>query len=407
MVWVRVYSKWFFINESIQLNSISTLSRIKVLFAGVCSLILAMGIARFAYTSMLPVMASEANLSPLGAGWLAAINYAGYLCGVVLASMVGNTHLKGRLYRWGMVVAVVSTAVMGMTTDFNVWALSRFIAGLSTAAGLMVGSGLILNWLIRNNYRSELGIHFSGIGFGIVVCSITAILMEQYLTWGMQWYVLSGLGALLLIPALAWFPPPATSAATFKNNTSMQDAPPNARFMRLFLAAYFCAGFGYVVTATFMVAIVNDIPGLTGKGGWMFLLAGAVGAPSCILWDLIARKVGDVNALVMAGALEVVGIIIPVMGLGLPGAVIGSVLYGATAIAIVSLTLTMAGRYYPSQPAKMMSKMTIAYGLAQIIAPAITGWLTDGQSGYVTGLYIAAGVMALGTLLFYQMRKVQ
>lgn len=407
MVWVRVYSKWFFINESIQLNSISTLSRIKVLFAGVCSLILAMGIARFAYTSMLPVMASEANLSPLGAGWLAAINYAGYLCGVVLASMVGNAHLKDRLYRWGMGVAVVSTAVMGMTTDFNVWALSRFIAGLSTAAGLMVGSGLILNWLIRNNHRSELGIHFSGIGFGIVVCSITAILMEQYLTWGMQWYVLSGLGALLLIPALAWFPPPATSAATFENNTSMQDVPPNARFMRLFLAAYFCAGFGYVVTATFMVAIVNDIPGLAGKGGWMFLLAGAVGAPSCILWDLIARKVGDVNALVMAGTLEVVGIIIPVMGLGLPGAVIGSVLYGATAIAIVSLTLTMAGRYYPSQPAKMMSKMTIAYGLAQIIAPAITGWLTDGQSGYVTGLYIAAGVMALGTLLFYQMRKVQ
>ena len=70
-------------------------------------------------------------------------------------------------------------------------------------------------------------------------------------------------------------------------------------------------------------------------------------------------------------------------------------------------TLTMAGRYYPAQPAKMMGKMTIAYGIAQISAPAVTGWLAGSQGGYEIGLYLAAGVMIIGTLLFYQMRKAQ
>ncbi len=388
------------------LHSTVNVTRIKVLFAGICSLILAMGIARFAYTPLLPIMMAEAGLTHAGGGWLAAINYAGYLTGVLMASCIGDTKLKDRLYRWGMVIAVMSTAMMGITTDFTIWAVSRFIAGLSSAAGLMLGSGLILNWLIRHSHRSELGIHFSGIGFGIAVCSAAAIVMARHTAWDMQWIVLALLSALLLIPALVWFPPPPIEVAKEKQ-PSMQHAPPNAKFMRLFTAAYFCAGFGYVVTATFIVAIVNAEPILANKGSWVFLVIGLIAAPSCIMWDFVARRIGDVNALVIAAGLEVVGIMIPVIGWGLAGAMIGALLYGATAIAIVSLTLTMAGRYYPAQPAKMMGKMTIAYGIAQMIAPAITGWLASTQGGYEIGFYVAAGVMTMGTLLFYLMRKAQ
>lgn len=388
-------------------NSLSRFSRQKVLFAGVCSLILTMGIARFAYTPLLPIMIQHAGLSHSGGGWLAAINYTGYFVGVILASQIESAIIKARFYRWGMVVAVLSTMMMGVSTNIYIWAISRFIAGLSTAAGLMIGSGLILNWLMRNNHRSELGIHFSGIGFGIAISSFAAILMYKDLHWDMQWYVLGALGFLLLIPALGWFPPTPVDEATSKENLAMQHVPPSAYFMRLFTAAYFCAGFGYVVTATFMVAIINDLPGLSGVGGWMFLVAGLVAAPSCILWDFVARKVGDINALIMAAVLEVFGIIAPTLGWGLVGAVIGAVLYGATAIAIVSLTLTMAGRYYPAQPAKMMGKMTIAYGIAQIIAPGLTGWVTEEKGGYITGLYIAAVVMAMGAFLFYLMKDTQ
>lgn len=198
--------------------SSSMLTRTQVLFAGICSLVLAMGIARFAYTPLLPIMMTEAALTHAGGGWLAAINYAGYLIGVLVASSIGDTKLKDRLYRWGMVVAVISTAMMAITTDFTIWALSRWIAGLSSAAGLMLGSGLILNWLIRQHHRSELGIHFSGIGLGIAVCSAAAVLMTHHVAWDIQWMVLACLGGLLLIPALVWFPR-RQLMMLFKNNT--------------------------------------------------------------------------------------------------------------------------------------------------------------------------------------------
>jgi hypothetical protein len=56
----------------------------------------------------------------------------------------------------------------------------------------------------------------------------------------------------------------------------------------------------------------------------------------------------------------------------------------------------------------MMGKMTLSYGAAQIIAPAITGWLAASQDGnYALGLYLAAAVMAVGSVLLVVLKDVQ
>ena len=306
--------------------------------------------------------------------------------------------LKDRLYRIGMVVAILSTVVMGLTTDVTVRALSRFVAGLSSAAGMLLGTGLILNWLIRHNHRSELGIHFAGIGLGIAGCAVAVSVMSQWLDWRRQWFALTLIGRLLLIPALRRLPAPDTSGLT-KSGQKMEDNPPSPLFMRLFMAAYFCAGVGYVVSATFIVAIIERLPGLAGQGNPVFLAIGIGAAPACINWDFIARRIGDLNALIAAALLQIVGILLPVTVGGLFAALIGALLFGGTFIGMVSLVLTMAGRYYPTRPAKMMGKMTLSYGAAQILAPALTGCLATRFGSYDAGLYLAAGVMIVGTLL--------
>jgi len=382
------------------------LQRMKILCAGIFSLILAMGIARFTYTPLLPLMHEQAGLGLAYAGLLAAINYTGYLCGALLATIINDVVVKDRLYRIGMVVAVLSTVMMGLTNNYTIWAISRFVAGLSSAAGLMFGSGLILNWLIRHNHHSELGIHFSGVGLGIVVCSAFAILMNPLVSWNEQWLVFSGIGLLLLIPALTWLPHPEPSILT-KSGKSMLDCPPSQAFLRLFMAAYFCAGFGYVVTATFIVAIVNSIPGLEGKGNLVFLVIGLAAMPSCIAWDLIARRIGGLNSLIIASVIQIFGILLPIIGGGFVGVLTGALLFGGTCMGIVSLVLSMAGRYYPTRPAKMMGKMTIAYGVAQIIGPAITAKIAAIFGGYTAGLYIAAGVMTLGSFLFLVLKRME
>lgn len=381
-------------------------ARIKVLSAGIFSLILVLGVARFSYTPLLPLMQKQAGLGVAEAGWLAGINYAGYLSGALIASLISDLVLKDRLYRIGLVVAILSTAVMGMTTDVTVWALSRFFAGLASAAGMLLGTGLILNWLIRHNHRSELGIHFAGIGIGIAGCATAVAMMSHWLDWRQQWFAFTVFGCLLLVPALRWLPPPDTSGVT-KTGQKMEDKPPSPLFMRLFMAAYFCAGIGFVVSATFIVAIIERLPGLAGQGNLVFLAIGIGAAPACINWDLISRRVGDINALIAAAVLQIVGIVLPVVVGGLPAAIFGALLFGGTFIGMVSLVLTMAGRYYPTRPAKMMGKMTLSYGVAQIIGPIVTGWLATTLGSYNAGLYFAAAVMLVGTVLLVLLKGVE
>lgn len=372
--------------------------RLKVLTAGILSLVLMLGIARFAYTPILPLMQQQAGLSIAEGGWLASFNYIGYLCGAITASLISDLRLKDRLYRIGLVVAVVTTAGMGLTDEIWLWSLLRFFAGLSSAAGILLGSGLILNWLIRHDHRSELGIHFGGTGLGIALCAIAVDLMDPTFNWSEQWLWLTAIGALLLVPAWAWLPPPDTSGMT-RSGEAMLDNPPGPLFMRIFIAFYFCAGVGYVVSATFIVAIVNQLPGLEGKGNWSFIVLGLAATPACLIWDLIARRSGELNALIAASLLHIVGILLPVIGPNIYFSMLGAALFGGTFIGIVSLVLTMAGRYYPTRPAKMMGKMTISYGVAQIIIPAITGLLAAKSGSYADGLYLAAVAMTAGTAL--------
>lgn len=378
--------------------------RYKVLCAGVCSLVLVLGVARFAYTPLLPLMQRQAGLGVAAAGWLATINYVGYLSGAVAAAMIGDLVLKDRLYRIGMLVAVATTAMMGMSTNLVVWAVSRYLAGLSSAAGMLLGTGLILNWLIRHEHRSELGIHFSGIGLGIAGSAAAAALMNRWaLRWDLQWYLFTAAGAALLLPALAWLPRPERSTVT-RSGQAMLDAPPGSAFLGLLMSSYFCAGVGYVVSATFIVAIVDHLPGMAGRGTLVFLFIGLGAAPACIFWDLIARRTGEINALILAAVLQIAGMLLPVLGGGLLPALGGAVLFGATFIGMVSIVLTMAGRYYPTRPAKMMGKMTLSYGLAQVAAPAVTGSLAARLGSYDAGLYLAAAVMAAGAVLLVLLR---
>ena len=373
------------------------LSRAKALTAGICSLLLSLGVARFAYTPLLPVMRQHAGLGVEAAGLLATLNYLGYLHGALWSAVMHDLASKDRLYRLGMIIAVLSTALMGLSSEPAVWAVSRYLAGLSSAAGLILGSGLLFNWLLRSGKKPELGIHFSGIGLSIALCAVAVELMSHWLDWRQQWSGFSALGVLLLLPALGWFPRPEPAAP---EGVSLADRPPSMRFLGILIAAYFCAGIGYVVSATFIVAVADARPQLSGHGNMIFLCIGLGGAPACIVWDLLARRAGAINALILAAALQVFSIVLTVWPGGLGWALAGAILFGSTVVGIVSLVLTLAGHYYPTRPATMMGRMTVGYSVAQILGPAVTAEIAVRSGSYAPGLFFAAASMVLATLLF-------
>jgi predicted MFS family arabinose efflux permease len=381
--------------------------RFRVLLAGVFSQILCIGVARFAYTPLLPVMQQQTWMSEADGGWLAALNYAGYMLGALVAASIHRIRLKDTLYRLGLLLALFSTAGMALTDTFWAWAALRFVAGLSSSASMLLASGLILHWLIAHRQRGELGIHFAGVGLGMLVAALAVELMLRLsLDWRAQWWGFSALALALLVPAWAWLPRPARPLPGAGAGHPHAASPPTRTFMRLMLAAYFCAGYGYVISATFIVAIVEREPLLAGAGNWTFALVGLAAAPAAMLWDLVARRIGYLGALVAAMTLQVVGIVLPALTTHLGMVLLSAVLYGGTFLGCVSLVLTMAGRLYPQSPARLMGRMTLSYGVAQIVAPALTGVLAEATGHYGIGLWLAGGFVSLGAVLLVWLRRV-
>lgn len=377
------------------MNTANNNQHLKVLGSGLLGLILTIGIARFCYTTLLPAMQAEAELSDLAGGYLATINYIGYMCGALMAATIGSLKTKDMLYRAGLITAVITTLGMALTDNIWLWGVLRFFSGLSSASGMLISAGLIMNWLLRHGHRAELGIHYAGAGLGIIVSGLAAELMIGYLDWREQWLAVGLIGSLIAIPAWRWLPRPDTSHQT-TSGQQLQDNPPSRRWLLLLGIMYFCAGYAYVISATFLVAIVEAQPALQGDGQLVWIFVGLSATPAVILWDRAARKLGELNALLIAFIIQIIGIILPALNDNLGLVLLSAVLYGGSFIGIVSLVLAMAGRFYPTKPAKLMGKLTLLYGIAQICAPAIAGIIADQGGSYADSLYIAAAISVLG-----------
>jgi MFS family permease len=389
------------------MRSADSLHPWQVSAGGIAGLILSIGLARFAYTPVLPLMQHQAGLGDAMGGTLAAVNYAGYMSGAVLAALIDDPRWRSRLYFWGMLLGLVATAMMplapNLAPNLGLWAVSRYLGGLSGAAGMLLGSGLVLGFLMRAGRRPELGVHFMGLGLGIVVSAIGAMAMDQLaLDWSGHWWGFVVIGVPLL--AITWWwrppvPPPATAA--------LGAGAPSTRWMRWMIAGYFCAGWGFVISATFIVTIVERQPLLHGQGPWAWLLVGLSATPAVFLWDRVARRFGDLNALLAAFALQIVSVVLPMLSGSLAAALTGALLYGATFIGLVSLTLALVGRRSPGNPGKAMARLTLSYGVAQVTAPALAGAMAQASGSYRASLWLTAAVLTIGMLIMLRLRRLE
>ena len=377
----------------------------QVLTGGICGLVLTIGLARFAYTPLLPSLQIQTGLTDAAAGGLAAINYAGYMSGALAATWIDDVRWRHWLYSAGLWMALLTVAAMALTTWMPAWALIRYIGGLCGATGMLLGSGLVLGWLMRQGRRPELGLYFIGLGLGIVVSALGAWGLSQvWPTWSDQWLAFAALGLVFFVPAWKWRPPVPPQMVV------SHDAAPAAglgsrRWVWTLLTSYFAAGWGFVISATFTVAIVEREPALAGQGPLAWAMVGLAAMPAVFIWDLVARRVGDKRALLLAFGLQTLSVMLPAMSGELWAALAGAVGYGATFIGIVSMTLALVGRRAPNNPGKAMAKLTLSYGAAQMLAPVVAGYMAQTTGTFKGALWLTAGVMAAGMALLATLPK--
>ena len=378
-------------------NLLDKNSNIAILLAGIIALIIGVGVARFVFTSLLPSMLED-YLTISFAGVLASINYVGYLAGSIFSVFIKDINTKVKFFRLGMFLAVITTLMLGVTTSEIIWIISRVLAGFGAAMALVVGSAIVMNKLNIQNKTKAMGIHFSGIGFSILISDLIVRIVFYFNgTWQFAWVVLAIFAFVMSFYSMYIL----SYDKEVKQNSVKHhiDKSLFSPFVIILIMAYFCEGVGMVVQGTFLPDIINSLKGLEGFGSFTWTLVGLAGIPSCIIWMMLAHKYGSVNIIILAMFLQVIGILISALTNNIYLNLFSGILYGGTFIGLVALFMNLGGKIAGNNPVMLMGALTTAYGIGQVVAPLYSVALIEHFKTYDYTLYVTAFIVSGGIAL--------
>ncbi len=343
-----------------------------------------MGIGRFVYTPILPLMTSQAGLSPAGASGLATANYVGYLAGALAGVAAPRLIRTTTTWRFALIAIVASLALMPLTHDVIAWLAIRTVAGFASAVLFVIA----VDWMLdhaRGRSAQLPGWGFGGVGIGIAL-SGAMVLVLPAAGWRTAWWAAAALAAA--VGAIAWH---MRGAGPAPAPTSVERAGPRRWFLVL-LVCYTLEGIGYIIAGTFLVAAIGQAsPGWLGNGAW--LLVGLAAAPSAALWAMASARWSRPALLVVALVVQAAGIALPALIGGTASALIGAMAFGGTFIGVSTMALA-AGRALAFPGA--VAVLTAGYSVGQIVGPLVVTPLL--HHGFRYALLTSAVVVAASAL---------
>lgn len=387
-----------------------------VALAGMAALAVAMGIGRFAFTPLLPMMLHDGVVTLAGGSWLATANYLGYLIGALacmalpwVAPRARQRWHAVRLARWGLAATVLLTLGMALPLP-GAWPALRFAAGVASALVFLNVSVWCMVRLVALGQAALGGLIFCGPGLGIVLTGLSASAMVA-LGWpaAAGWAVFGVLSVGLctaIWPVLQGLALPAPAAAAQTSALALPGQGPLARTG--LTLAYGLAGLGYIVTATFLPVIARAA--LPAGSPWPDLFWPLFGAGVALGALLSTRTPAawDRRWLLMAAyAVQAGAIALSLVWPGPLGFALGSLLLGLPFTAITFYALQEARRVWPAAGDSFPGLLTAAYGIGQIVGPPMVAWMlhhaaTQGQ-GFVYGLGVAAAALGVGAVVYAAM----
>ncbi|KVN75710.1 YbfB/YjiJ family MFS transporter [Burkholderia ubonensis] len=373
--------------------------------AGMIGLAVALGVGRFAFTPLLPLMLADGSIGLKAGSWLASANYAGYFVGAV--SCAALRVAPARMVRFGLAATVLLTAAMGVGHLLPVWLAVRFVAGVVSAWTFVFVSQWGLRRLAELHAPEWSGVIYAGPGVGIVLTGlIGSALAGRRAAWG--WLGFAALSAGLSVAIWRTFG--VTSAPGLPSSGGAPRAPAaaapaatqrhRADAMSL-VALYGMPGFGYIITATFLPVIARAA--LPAGSPWpdlfwpMFgaaLIVGAIAAARLPAhWD---------NGLLLAGGCvtQALGIAVGIVWPNAAGFSLGSVLLGLPFTAITLFAMREARRLHGERAAGLMGYATASYGVGQIAGPLVAAPLVAQSGSFTPVLWIAAASLVAGAAGF-------
>ncbi len=307
-------------------------SALTIVLIGLAALASAMGIGRFAFTPLFPLMQAHDGLSFGEGAWLASANYIGYGVGALACSVAPPAPRTAA--RIGLVAVAIFTLAMGITGDNVAWLALRFAAGVASAYVLVGVSAWALPGLGERGRAAWSGWVFSGVGVGVAAAGLAGLVAG---VGGVEparvWLLLGTLSSAVAM--IAWVPLRANDPAVA---TIAKHAGRTHSFEWRLVVCYAGFGYGYIIPATFLPAMAREMIGDPAVFGWIWPAFGATAAASTVIVALCfrratARKVWVTSLLVMAA-----GVLAPAL---FPS--VWTLLFAAVCVGGTFMVITLAG----------------------------------------------------------------
>lgn len=379
--------------------------QLTIVFAGSASLAIAMGVGRFAFTPILPMMLHDGTVDLAFAGRLATANYVGYLVGALAAMLMPRAWSQTAVIKSALVLTIVLTALMALPLP-STWIGLRFLAGVASAIGFVFTSGWCLAEL--SGAPGSIGSAiFTGPGAGIAISGLAASVMTA-LSFTGQWGWTAFAVLAAATSALIWrvFRKPGRDVEPFYVGSAGSGRVPRTE-MPMFAVAYGLAGFGYIVTATYLPVIaknaIPDSPLLTVF--WpLFGISAVVGS----LLASRVRKSADARLYLVGSYLvQSAGVALSVVWEDALGLALSSILVGVPFTAISYFAMNEVRRIRSSHHARYMGLLTAVFAVGQIMGPPVVGAIfarqTNSDSAFALALGIASMTLVVGAVILVAM----
>lgn len=374
---------------------------------------IALGLARFSYGLLLPVMREDLDWSYLVAGTMNTANALGYFIGALSSPAMMRRMSVHHFFISSAIITGVFLFLSGCTDQTSLLFIYRVIAGIASAWIFVAGGVLISQLGTIHAHKSGLmlGIFYAGPGLGIVLSSVILPFFNDWgvkisweHSWQLSWYAL---GILCLIFTLILVKP-ISSIPAIPPKPSGDSGTPLKSYVPA-LMGYFMFGVGYIGYMTFVVALLKQL-GLSNSTLNIFyaILGFSVMASSRLWAQMLDRFKGGQSLAILNTLLGVASLIpaliaiydIPLSNLILLSIFGSGVLFGAVFLSAVASTTAFVKHNMPSSDwVGGITAFTSIFAAGQIIGPTIAGWISDGQGGLARGLLFSGLALLLGGLI--------
>jgi MFS family permease len=363
---------------------------------GASALAAGMGVGRFVYTPILPLMTAQAGLSAASGASLATANYLGNLVGALAGTFAPALSRSAPVHRGALVLLVATLAAMPFPASVPAWFALRLVAGVTSGFIFVFAVNSILSHL-RGHPAHLPGWSFSGVGAGIALSGLLVLLVHAVGNWRVAWWATAVLCAAFA--AVAWRLQPEPTPEP-KHAEAALPRPRTRRWFSTLWVSYTLEGIGYIIAGTFLVAAIGQgSPGRLGGAAW--ILVGLAAIPSSVGWAWLGRRWTRPDLLLAALLLQAAGIALPALAGGAAAALIAAVLFGATFLGVSNLALA-AGTHL--RVPRAVALLTAGYSLGQLLGPLAAAPLL--RHGYhlalalgaliVLAAAVAAGLLRIG-----------